>query len=47
MKKIFSFIICVALALCITGCGQDKPVLKVYNAGEYIDTTLISDFEDE
>ncbi len=47
MKKIISFILCTALALCLFGCGEEKPTLKVYNAGEYIDTSLISDFEKE
>ncbi len=47
MKKIISFVLCGALALCLFGCGEEKPSLKVYNAGEYIDTSLISDFEKE
>lgn len=48
MKKIFS--ICLAALLMITllcSCGENQPVLKVYNAGEYIDTSLISEFEKE
>ncbi len=47
MKKIISLIVCVALALCVFGCGEKKPTIKVYNAGEYIDTALISKFEKE
>ncbi len=47
MKKVFSVLICVAAALMLFGCGEAKTVLKVYNAGEYIDTALISDFENE
>ncbi len=49
MKKIV--ILCMAvvislLALC--GCGSsDKATLKVYNAGEYIDTSLLTKFEKE
>lgn len=49
MKRIFSLILAVIMiaALC-GGCGgSDKPTLKVYNAGEYIDTALLSDFEKE
>ncbi len=45
MKKIISFILCVILILCLSGCGEEKPAIKVYNAGEYIDTSLISAFE--
>jgi spermidine/putrescine transport system permease protein len=47
MKKIFSFVILTMVAVLLFGCGEDKAVLKVYNAGEYIDTALISDFENE
>lgn len=47
MKKIFSFAICVMATMLLFGCGGDKPTLKVYNAGEYIDTALLSDFENE
>lgn len=47
MKKIFSFAVCMMAALLLFGCGEGKPVLKVYNAGEYIDTTLLSEFENE
>ncbi len=47
MKKIISLIICGILMLGLVGCGEDKPTIKVYNAGEYIDTSLISAFERE
>ena len=47
MKKIISLILCLVLACAISGCGEAKPVLKVYNAGEYIDTSLLSAFEKE
>ncbi len=47
MKKIISFILCGALALCLIGCGEEKASIKIYNAGEYIDTSLISAFEKE
>lgn len=36
------------LAGILTGCGgSNKPTLKVYSWGEYIDTTLLSEFEKE
>ncbi len=47
MKKIIVLTICMALVAMLFGCGESKPTLKVYNAGEYIDTALISDFESE
>lgn len=47
MKKVFSFTICIMAAVSLFGCRGEKTVLKVYNAGEYIDTALISDFEAE
>ena len=48
MKRFFSFVlIALMIATILGGCGGDRPTLKVYNAGEYIDTTLLSDFEKE
>ena len=47
MKKVFSIVVCIMLAVSLFGCAGEKTVLKVYNAGEYIDTALISDFEAE
>lgn len=49
MKRIFSLVSVVIMACAVLcGCGGgDKPTLKVYNAGEYIDTSLLSDFEKE
>ena len=50
MKRIKSFILVfVALAIGITtvGCGKQKETLNVYNWGDYIDTTIIEDFEKE
>ena len=45
MKKIFATLLVLLL---IVGCGKnDKPVLKVYNWGEYIDKDVIFDFEEE
>lgn len=49
MKKLISIIMTAALAAgLMTGCGGEaKKVLKVYNAGEYIDESLLSRFEKE
>lgn len=47
MKKIVLALILVGLAL--SGCSnssEEKQVLKVYNWGEYIDTDVISEFEE-
>ena len=48
-KRLISVILCmVMLALSLTACGGgDKKTLRVYNAGEYIDKTLLTDFEKE
>ncbi|MDO4942435.1 MAG: ABC transporter substrate-binding protein [Lachnospiraceae bacterium] len=50
MKKLTSLLLVVVLALsmALTGCGsktKDKPVLKIFNAGEYIDKSLLTEFE--
>ena len=48
MKKILSLaLICVLAVSLLAGCGESKPVLKVYNWGEYIDEELLSEFEDQ
>ncbi len=47
MRKLISLVLCVVMASMLFGCGEAKPVLKVYNAGEYIDTSLLSEFEKE
>lgn len=49
MKKLVSLLLATMLVLgVLSGCqGEDKKVLKVYNAGEYIDKSLISQFEKE
>ena len=57
MKKVVAVLLAVMLLL--TGCGgssagsedtaakYDSDTLKIYNVGEYIDTAIISDFEQE
>ena len=50
MKKLISGMVCAALCvpfLVSCGGGGEKQSLKVYNAGEYIDTSLIPKFEKE
>lgn len=51
MKKIISsimgLIIIVSLILVSIGCGSGKPKLKVYNWGDYIDKSLIKEFEEK
>jgi len=48
MKRIISVLSVLTLIIALlAGCGTEKPVLKVYNAGEYIDKLLISDFENQ
>lgn len=45
MLIIVSLILTISLLL--TGCGNKKPVLNVYNWGDYIDPSVIRDFEKE
>ncbi|MDE5819182.1 MAG: ABC transporter substrate-binding protein [Lachnospiraceae bacterium] len=49
MKKIRRAAACllvsVLLAATLSGCGSSGRVLKVYNAGEYIDKSLLNEFE--
>lgn len=37
----------VTLSLVLTGCGQEKPTLYVYNWGDYIDEDVLGEFEKE
>ncbi len=39
--------LCVLVGFAVFGMKNKKPVLKVYNAGEYIDDSLITVFEEE
>ncbi len=52
MKKIYKQIILVAIAFILiistTACAkEDTPTINVYNWGDYIDETVIEDFENE
>jgi len=35
------------LSLALTGCGKEQPVLYVYNWGDYIDESILEEFEKE
>lgn len=35
------------IGIVASGCGSDKPSINVYNWGDYIDETVIKDFEEE
>lgn len=50
MKRIVSLILIAMMAISVlAGCtgGEEKEVLNVYNWGDYIDETVINQFEDE
>ncbi|NBH79313.1 extracellular solute-binding protein [Clostridiaceae bacterium] len=50
MKKIFAMILAALLALSLAACGGDAStgeVVNVFNWGEYIDTDLLRQFEEE
>lgn len=51
MKKpilvIMMFTMLIAVSFALTGCGEDQVVLNVYNWGDYIDESILNDFEDE
>lgn len=48
MKKILCLLLAVLLCLPLTGCGKTQEnVLNVYNWGEYIDESVLDDFEAE
>ncbi|MGN0159898.1 MAG: ABC transporter substrate-binding protein [Lachnospiraceae bacterium] len=48
MKRLVKAVLLAMTAVMIAGCGSgEKKTLKVYNAGEYIDKTLLTKFEKE
>jgi spermidine/putrescine transport system substrate-binding protein len=46
MKKVFTLFVIVLTIVFISACSN-KPILKVYMPGDYIDKTLVRDFEKE
>ena len=51
MKKSIKVLVIMSLILVIgfisTGCGDNRPVINVYNWGDYIDPSVIKDFQKE
>ncbi|MFY9123567.1 MAG: spermidine/putrescine ABC transporter substrate-binding protein, partial [Limnochordia bacterium] len=37
----------VLLSAVLTGCTRDKPTIYVYNWGDYIDESILEEFEKE
>lgn len=49
MRKIIAILLCMATLFAtftLTGCGNREEILKVYNAGEYMDESVIEGFTD-
>ena len=51
MKKSVKILIIISLILVVSlisiGCGDNRPVINVYNWGDYIDPSVIEDFQKE
>lgn len=47
MKKVLLFMLVGLLMVTATACGEKQVVLNVYNWGDYIDESILSDFEEE
>jgi len=47
IKAIVVLMIILSITIVVTGCGEKKPSLNVYNWGDYIDTDVLDEFEDE
>jgi spermidine/putrescine transport system substrate-binding protein len=48
IKKIISLVLTVSIiTVTLVACGSDKQVLNVYNWGDYIDESVLDDFEEE
>lgn len=47
-KKIVLMLLTLAvISMVLTGCKKDRPTLYVYNWGDYIDETILGEFEEE
>ncbi len=46
-KTILILAVLVLLSLSLSACRRDRPTLYVYNWGDYIDETLLAEFEEE
>lgn len=47
LKLLGTMLILLATTIFISGCGDNKETLKVYNWGDYIDREVLKDFEKE
>ena len=50
MKKVKLLVLVLLVSMVFVfavGCSDDRPVINVYNWGDYIDTDVIKEFEDE
>jgi len=47
MKKLLFLMLAGLLLVTATACGEKQVVLNVYNWGDYIDETILTDFEEE
>lgn len=47
MKKVLLFVLVAMLMVMATACGEKQVVLKVYNWGDYIDESILAEFEEE
>ena len=47
LKKVFILALILVIGLSATACGNKKPTLNVYNWGEYMEPSVIKDFEKE
>ena len=46
-KSIILLVLLLLIGAVASGCGNEKPSINVYNWGDYIDETVIKDFEKE
>ncbi|NLJ80458.1 MAG: spermidine/putrescine ABC transporter substrate-binding protein, partial [Firmicutes bacterium] len=46
-RLVLILLILAAFSLVLTGCRKDKPTLYVYNWGDYIDESILGEFEKE
>nr|WP_246566748.1 spermidine/putrescine ABC transporter substrate-binding protein [Tissierella simiarum] len=47
IKSIVLLLLVLIMGTMATGCGDKRPTINVYNWGDYIDTSIIKDFEEE
>lgn len=47
MKRFLSLILAICLLISLSSCSPQKETLKIYNVGEYIDASVLTDFEKE